>query len=234
MLRRASREAANARREIGGPFGGVDEAGRGPVLGPLVVAGVRVDDEKALRTLGVKDSKKLSPAAREALFPKIHDAAKVVVRVIPHDEINRRQPTETLNEIEVVAFADVLDELDARTAFVDAADVVAERFGALVSARLSKACRVVSEHKADDRYPTVAAASVVAKVVRDRAVAQIGRALGCEVGSGYSHDPVTRAFLRDWVKEHDALPPFSRIHWETARALMNRRLDEFVPVPKER
>lgn len=228
MARRATRAASLARREVGGPFAGVDEAGRGPVLGPLVVAGVRVDDDKVLRKLAVKDSKKLTPAAREAMYPRILDVARVAVRIVPHDELNARMPQENLNAIEVAAFADVLNELNARMAFVDAADVVPERFGSLVTARLSGPCHVVSEHKADDRYPTVAAASVVAKVLRDREIEAIGRALGCEIGSGYSHDPVTRQFLRDWVKDHDALPPCARIHWEPARMLMNRSLDEYA------
>lgn len=228
MARRATRAASLARTDVGGPFAGVDEAGRGPVLGPLVVAGVRVDDERDLRRLGVKDSKKLTPAARESLYPRILESARVAVRIISHDELNRRQGAETLNEIEVVAFAEILDELGARCAFVDAADVVAERFGALVTARLAGACHVVAEHKADDRYPCVAAASVVAKVLRDREIEAISRSLGLDVGSGYSHDPVTRKFLRDWVKEHEALPPCTRVHWETARMLLNRSLDDYA------
>ncbi|MHB8585859.1 MAG: ribonuclease HII [Thermoplasmatota archaeon] len=227
MPRRATHEAARARREIGGPFAGVDEAGRGPVLGPLVVAGVRVDDEDSLRRLHVKDSKQLTSKAREDLYPKILARAHVAVRVLTHADLNRRMPTETLNEIEIAAFAEILEELGARTAFVDAADVVAERFGAHIVARLPTGCHVVSEHKADERYPCVSAASIVAKVVRDREIARIAAELGAEIGSGYSHDPATRAFLSSFVREHRRLPPYVRLRWETARQAMNLPLTEF-------
>lgn len=225
--RRATKEARDARAHVGGPFAGVDEAGRGPVLGPLVVAGVLVEDEATLRALGVKDSKQLSPAAREALYPKILERARVAVRVLTNHDLDARMASATLNAIEVEVFADVLEELTPRTAFLDAADVVAERFGASVLARLPSACHVVSEHKADARYPCVAAASVVAKVVRDREIAKISLDLGVDVGSGYSHDPVTRAFLERWVREHGRLPPCARARWDTSRAALNRKITEF-------
>lgn len=208
---------------------GVDEAGRGPVLGPLVVACVAIDDEAPLRALGVKDSKKLAPAKREELAPLIREVAhRVEVRVVPADELNRRMPRENLNKIEVKAFAELLARVEATEAVVDACDVDAARFGANVARLLPTPCVVRSEHEADDRHAVVAAASVVAKVERDRLMAEISaRYGGC--GSGYASDPATKAFLARWVEERGKLPPFARMQWETAKRLdrPNRTLLEF-------
>lgn len=200
---------------------GVDEAGRGPVLGPLVVAGVRVGRYKKLSPLGIKDSKLLTPQKRETLFPKIHDVAEQIeIRVVPADELDRRMGRHNLNRIEVELFAEILDALAPDRAYVDACDVNEERFGLSVHALLAKPCAVVSEHQADARRPVVGAASIVAKVVRDRALAEIARELGEDVGSGYSHDPITQAFLRGYVKENGKLPPCARRRWETSERLV--------------
>jgi ribonuclease HII len=195
-----------------------------------VVAGVRVDDEQVLRRIKVKDSKQLTPSRREELDAAIRKRAQVALRVLTHHELNARMGEESLNEIEAVAFAEILDELGARTAFVDAADVVPERFGAHIVARMSGACHVVAEHKADERYPCVSAASIVAKVARDREIETIAKRIGRSIGSGYSHDAVTRAFLLDYVKENRRLPEFTRVKWETARQALNLPLDLYLPL----
>lgn len=220
-----------------GPVAGVDEAGRGPVLGPLVVAGVLVESEKALAKLGVKDSKKLAPAKREALAAEIRSVAtEVVVRVVEPAEIDLQMSEKRLSE--VAWFAEVLAALAPRDAALragawaalpatearlDAADVNAERFGAHVRAACGTAWTVVAQHKADDRYPCVSAASIVAKVERDRAIAEIAREHGADVGSGYSHDERTRAWLAGYVREHGKLPPCARTYWETSQRLVPRK-----------
>lgn len=211
---------------------GVDEAGRGPVLGPLVVAAVLVESDALLRELGVKDSKQLAPAKREAMAPRIREVARAVeVRVIEPAELNRRMPKENLNAIEVAAFAELLGRLEPAEAVVDACDVDAARFGRNVGARLTRPCVIRAEHEADARHPVVAAASIVAKVERDRLMrliseenAQYG---GC--GSGYASDPATKAFLDTWMQSHKRLPPCARKHWETAKRYVktDRTLLEF-------
>lgn len=198
---------------------GVDEAGRGPVLGPLVVCAIAIDSERPLRKLGVKDSKLLTPARREALVPKIMDtAAAIELRIIPAHELNARMPNENLNQIEVEAFAELLRRLRPHEARLDACDVNAQRFGQNVSARLDHPCAVLAEHEADAHHPSVAAASIIAKVERDRLMAEIRLHHG-DCGSGYSHDTATQQWLKDHVHRHRALPTIARREWKTARRL---------------
>lgn len=215
-----------------GPVAGVDEAGRGPVLGPLVVAGVLAPSERALRALGVKDSKKLTPPKREGLDREIRTRWRVAVVVVENDELDHRMSRASLNQIEVELFADVLRELDAPRAYLDAADVVATRFGEDVAVRLRHAVAVRAEHKADDRRACVAAASIVAKVARDARIERIAADLGCEIGSGYVHDPRTIAWLKAWVAEHGDLPACARRMWAPARSILaeskQRGLGEFT------
>jgi ribonuclease HII len=202
---------------------GVDEAGRGPVLGPLVVAAVMVESQEPLRELGVRDSKLLTPKKREELEPRIRAlAGRVETIVIEPDELNRRMPKTNLNKIEAGAFAALLKRLAPSEAIVDACDVNAKRFGRSVAARMRMpGCVLRSEHEADLNHPVVAAASIVAKVLRDRRVADIAAEHG-DCGSGYSHDARTQKFLKSWVERHGALPPFARHEWETSRRLLPR------------
>ncbi|MHB8606337.1 MAG: ribonuclease HII [Thermoplasmatota archaeon] len=212
---------------VGGALAGADEAGRGPVLGPLVVGAVACASDEPLRALGVRDSKQLSPARREALDAEIRRVARVALRVVPAEELNARMPRENLNEIEVAAFGDALRALappgseGVRVAWVDACDVDAARFGARV-ARLA-GCAVVSQHKADANHALVAAASIVAKVERDRLIAALAREVGADIGSGYPHDARTIAFLGSWFAERRTLPPFARREWKTCARLVAPR-----------
>ncbi len=228
--RRSPRRPARRVAATAGPVAGVDEAGRGPVLGPLVVAGVLVDDEDALRALGVKDSKKLAPTKREEIAPLVRATARaVVVRVVEPADLDLRMGRASLNDVEADLFADVLSGLGAARAIVDACDVDPLRFGEHVRRRVAHACEITSEHKADDRYPCVAAASIVAKVERDRLMAAIATEYGADVGSGYPHDPRTRAWLAAFVARTGALPPCARARWETSSRLVakDRSLFEF-------
>lgn len=218
---------------------GIDEAGRGPVFGPMVVAGVAVEDDAALRGLGVRDSKKLSPAAREVLAPRIKGLARWHVRVLHAAEINAAMRRRSLNAIEVEAFAEVARKLGPGTLFLDAADVVEERFGRLVAARAGLQPRdVVAKHHGDDLFPVVSAASILAKVTRDREVRHLARVLETELpmplGSGYPADPETIAFLTEYARRFGRLPPHTRERWQTSDAILeaagirgNRSLSAF-------
>ena len=219
---------------------GIDEAGRGPVFGPLVVAGVAVEDDAALRELGVRDSKKLTPAARETLAPRIKRLAKWHVVVLHAEEINVRMARQTMNDIEVDAFANVARRLGLGDYYLDAADTDAERFGRNVALRAEMpAGRFVSKHKGDDLFPVCAAASIVAKVTRDREVRHLERLLQSELnmplGSGYPTDPITIAFLTEYAKRFRHLPVNTRKHWTTADGVLeaagvrgNKKLDLFL------
>ena len=89
-----------------------------------------------------------------------------------------------------------------------------ERFGEVIGKRLSFSPKIVAEHKADSKYIPVAAASILAKVTRDRAIEKLKEAYG-EIGSGYPSDPITRRFLEEYYKKHGVFPPIVRKSWKT-------------------
>jgi len=173
----------------------LDEAGRGPVLGPLVVAAVMVKDEEPLRAIGVRDSKKLTAMRRAELDAEIRQMAKVDVEVIDARMIDARGEG-SLNELELDHFAALIERMRPSSVYADACDPSEESFAIKLSSRLRYEPELVCRHKADDLFPVVSAASIIAKVMRDRLVEEIGRELGEDVGSGYPADPVTRALLK--------------------------------------
>ena len=210
---------------------GVDEAGRGPVMGPMVICGVSVRSDQTLRELGVKDSKKLSPQKRELLAPKIRKLAEVEVVEISADQIDSARKLMTLNELEAKIFATIIEKLSPDEAYVDAADVNEREFERMIRFGLKCTPRIVSEHKADDTYPVVMAASIVAKVARDARVREIELEIGEPIGSGYQTDETTMTFLNDYVQKNGKCPPHTRQSWEPAKNIMMmkslRTLDKF-------
>lgn len=205
--------------------GGIDEAGRGPVLGPLVVAGVACRDPAILDGLGIRDSKRLTPGKRERLARLLHDHPDVQVAVVELGpaEVDARRLESSLNDIEVRMFQEVAVQLGVLHLVVDAADVDAGRFGRRIAAVLD-GVEVVSEHKADDRHVLVAAASIIAKVRRDAAIdrlrRRLERQLDMELGSGYPSDPKTQAFLAAWFDAHGDVPEGTRRSWKTVADLL--------------
>ena len=215
---------------------GVDEAGRGPVVGPMVIAGVAFESESVFDGLGMRDSKKVAPKRRVQLEKVVRSVASAVeVVVISAEDIDSLRNAMTLNDLEVHGFTKVIEKLPSGICYVDAADVNESRFGRKIQGGLSSARRLVSRHKADDIYPVVGAASIVAQVKRDRLVAEIeselSKKLDLPLGSGYPADPLTRRFLSEWVSCFGDLPPHVRRSWKTAQKILKeksvRRLDEF-------
>ncbi len=201
--------------------GGVDEAGRGCVLGPLAVAGVSVHSDKLgeLAELGVKDSKMLSPDQRESLYPEIlRICVRVEVSRIPPKMIDRYvsrgKKYRRLNYLETIHMARVIDALGVDEVFVDAPDTNPARFKTELEELLSCEPRIVAEHKADVNYPVVSAASIVAKVERDLDIAELHEIHG-DFGSGYPSDDDTIAFLESWMKNNGSHPDFARKSWKT-------------------
>ncbi|NJE01432.1 ribonuclease HII [Thermococcus sp. JdF3] len=200
---------------------GIDEAGRGPVLGPMVIAAVVVDERNVpkLEELGVKDSKKLTPKRRERLFDEIiYLLDDYVVLELWPEEIDSREGT--LNEFEVENFVKALNSLKVKpdVVYIDAADVKEARFGEEIGKRLNFEAEIVAEHKADDKFVPVSAASIIAKVTRDRAIEKLKGRYG-EIGSGYPSDPRTRAFLENYYREHGEFPPIVRRSWKTLKKI---------------
>jgi ribonuclease HII len=215
---------------------GVDESGRGPVLGPLVVVGVLFENDKTLREIGARDSKQCTPHQREVLAQQIKDiAVEYEIIVIPAADIDDLRRSMTINDLEVSVFAKIIEKLKPEICYVDAADVNELRFGKDILARLSWKPMLVSKHKADENYPVVGAASILAKTIRDQHVRQIAveleQKLKIPLGSGYPADPITMKFLKTWVKTYGDVPPHTRRSWETAQKLLKdhktKTLDKF-------
>ncbi|HKZ64679.1 MAG TPA: ribonuclease HII [Thermoplasmata archaeon] len=210
---------------------GVDEAGRGPVLGPLVVCAVACVSDVPLRQLNVRDSKKLSPERREALVPEIEKVCQFELIVVPAEDIDTMRKEMTLNDYEARLFASVIERVHPEVAYVDSADVDEHEFKKAILRALPFEVDLVSKHGADDLFPVVSAASILAKVRRDAEMKRIESEIGKRIGSGYSHDAETIAFLEAWVREHGGLPPHTRASWDTARRLLSaantHKIEEF-------
>ena len=201
---------------------GVDEAGKGSVLGPLVVAGIGVSSEERLADLGVRDSKLLSPKERERLYPLIRKRCKVATVTIDAQEIDAIRTEMTMNACVARAHAQVIDKLSPACAYVDACDVNCFRYAEMVRSHLSSPCEIVSEHHADEKFMVVSAASIVAKVVRDREITKLAKKYG-EIGSGYPSDPVTIRWLTGYIGEHPSPPPIARRSWKTVSAILAKK-----------
>lgn len=204
---------------------GVDEAGRGCVIGPLVIAGVVMDEDKLsdLVRAGVRDSKLLSAGRREVIAREIMRIAErcAVVKLLPAEidwVVDNKRRLYSLNRLEAQAMAKVIEKLEPDMAFVDAADVVEERFARYIREGLVFKTRIVAEHKADRNYLVVSAASIIAKVERDKEVALLRSVFG-DFGSGYLSDPRTVRFLREWVQLHEEYPDCVRKSWKPAKRI---------------
>ena len=208
---------------------GVDEAGRGCVVGPLVVAGVMVKKENlhVLTELGVKDSKLLTPKQRELLYPVIIQLIEKyqTIHVMPcqiDKAVDSARRLHKLNRLEAQTMAQVIEALAPDEVFVDAADTVEYRFGNHIRECLKTKTRIVSRHKADRIYPIVSAASIIAKVERDREVAALRETWG-DFGSGYLTDEKTMIFLRRLLDSNDDYPSFIRKSWKPAKRAKNEK-----------
>lgn len=204
---------------------GVDDAGRGSIIGPLSIAGVLLDEEHLpkLTALRVRDSKLLSPRRREKLAEEIKRVAlKRHVVLLSPSEIDRvvkaGRRLHKLNRLEAQAMAEVIKVLRPDVAYVDASDVLADRFRRHIAEDLPFKVKIVSEHKADAKYPIVSAASIIAKVERDRAISALREKYG-NVGSGYATDTKTLEFLENWIQSSGSYPDFVRKSWKTAKRL---------------
>jgi ribonuclease HII len=203
---------------------GIDEAGRGSVLGPLVVGGFLAEQDRVeeLRSLGVRDSKLLSRARRESLFDGLKEFGdRIAIEILP-PEIDSAVAHRQLNVLEARAFAKLLRMTDAREVFVDACDPRAERFGRRVKAMARTSARVVSRHHADRDLPVVSAASIVAKVCRDRAMDRLRAVLDSDCGSGYASDAKTQQFVSTHLSLETERVAWLRYSWKTVDRLKPR------------
>jgi len=203
---------------------GIDEAGKGPVIGPMVVCGVCCDerDVKRLEDLGVKDSKKLTPERRKELAEDIKNICKVYVVKIQPEDIDR---SENINDILRWSYAEIIEKLNPDLVIVDSPDVKPERIAEFLKKKTGK--EVIATHKADEKYAVVSSASIIAKVERDEEIEKLKQIYG-DFGSGYASDRRTIEFLRKYVLEHGKAPPIARKKWKTIKKLSQHTLVEFL------
>lgn len=208
---------------------GVDEAGRGCIIGPLVVAGVLMKEENlhVLRQLGIKDSKLLSPKKRETLFSEITRLAEnhCVIKLTPSEidqAVECKRKLHKLNRLEAQTMTQIINVLKPNEAYVDAADVLEERFAHHILEGLTVKAKITSKHKADKIYPVVSAASIIAKVERDKEIKTLKKVYG-DFGSGYMADKTTRQFLKHWLQSHSDYPVCVRQSWKTAKQFKNEK-----------
>lgn len=201
-------------------FCGIDEAGRGSVMGPLVVGAVFCDDDGDLTAMGVKDSKKLTPKARERIFSQIEGTADHTVVIVSAAEIDARRVRESLNEIEMSMFAEAAGHRKVNRIYADCPEVNESGFSNRLSV-LTGNVKVIGRHGADDMFPVVSAASIVAKVTRDRMLAEISEEFGVSIGSGYPSDAETMDFIEKWIKRYGVSPKHTRNSWEPVKRMLS-------------
>jgi ribonuclease HII len=196
---------------------GVDEAGRGSFVGPLVVGAFAIDDSDldSVRLAGARDSKELSPGAREEVYARLQRLGDLASVALSPRTVDRAVRTNGLNDLEAAAFGSVIRTLGGEEARVDACDTDPARFGRRVSARAGGRTRIISNHHADRDDPLVGAASIVAKVRRDRALARLRATLGEGIGSGYPSDTQTIEFVRAHLLHAEGTPTWLRVSWST-------------------
>ncbi|MFB6362313.1 MAG: ribonuclease HII [Halobacteriales archaeon] len=214
---------------------GVDEAGKGPVLGSMFAAAVRWPSDSA-PSIAVADSKSISPDRRQSIADQLRatDGVSREVVEVPVSRIDA--PESDMNTLTRRAHASAAAAIAKSGDLIrcDAADVNAERFGRRLQDALQAegvdGLDIRAQHRADERHPVVAAASVLAKVARDAHVGELATEYG-DIGSGYPSDPTTRTFLEEYIREHGRLPDCARSSWSTSRRALaaadHRSLDEF-------
>ncbi|MBW2969461.1 ribonuclease HII [Candidatus Woesearchaeota archaeon] len=201
---------------------GVEEAGRGPVIGPLVMCGVLIDekDEDKLIAIGAKDSKLLTPKTREILFDQIKGMVKEYkIIIIPPAEIDKTllSKDSNLNWLEADTSITLINALKPDVAILDCPSTNITAYRDYVKTKLkNKKIKVIAEHKADVKYPVVSAASILAKVTRDREIEKLKKKIGMDFGSGYPSDARTQGFLKKHYKD---FPDIFRKTWSSYKRI---------------
>ncbi|MFT4304187.1 MAG: ribonuclease HII [Candidatus Woesearchaeota archaeon] len=191
---------------------GIDEAGRGPVIGPLVMAAVMIEEKDTLKleNIGLKDSKLLSPLQRKRFYELVTklDYIRYEIAICNEKEIDKAllSPNLNLNSFEAMHTAILLGKLKPDKAILDLPSNNRDKYEMDVRKFLIediKKIKLISEHKADTNYAIVAAASILAKVTRDKIIEEIKQKIGIDFGSGYPSDPKTIEFTKKYYNKYD-------------------------------
>jgi len=202
---------------------GIDDAGRGSMIGPLVIAGISIKQKnlKDLKSIGVRDSKKLTSSMRMILYKKIIKIVDDyhVVRITPKT-IDRSVFKHNLNHLEAKNMAKIILKLKSNVSYVDSCDIDYKRFGREISS-LSSNSKVKSYHHADSRFVVVAAASIIAKVSRDRSIHRLNK--NFELGSGYPSDKKTVLAVKKILSKKKT-QSFIRMSWKPVQKIISKKL----------
>jgi len=204
-------------------IGGVDEAGRGSIIGPLVIAGISIKQDRImdLHHVGVRDSKMLTAKARTSLFAIVSEMVdSLCIYKIDCSVVDENVFSKGLNKLEAETMAYVIDNLKADMVYVDSCDTDPGRYKHYIESRLiTSKSKLYSMHHADSLNIVVSAASIIAKFVRDGEIQEI-RKTHCNIGSGYPSDVKTMRFIRNWVSEYKCAPRFARKSWRPLREML--------------
>lgn len=214
---------------------GIDEAGKGPVIGSMIIGFSITELESAneldsfqesLKGIDVKDSKLLSPKKRAEVYEKIKNELRIkYVQLTPILIDANNFSGAKLNELEINAIVQILNQEKPNKIIVDALTARPDKFGEEIRKRLSFECEIISENKADTKYPLVGAASIAAKEIREQELREIRENIKLDCGSGYPADPKTKAFL----KEHWNNKEFEfifRKSWQTYKDVAGIKKDK--------
>ena len=203
---------------------GIEEAGRGPVVGPMVMAicAIEKSKENQLKKIGVKDSKQLSKKKREYLVQKIKQLCQVDLIILSPKEIDAalNSATMNLNLLEATTTTRLIDRIKPDKVILDLPSNNAQKYVASVKSNLKHDLDIKAEHKADENYPIVSAASIVAKTVRDKEIERLEVEIGKEIGSGYPSDARTIKFLNKYWDKH---PEVFRQTWKTYKKVKRKK-----------
>lgn len=218
---------------------GIDDAGRGPVIGPMILAGCLIDKslEKHFKKLGVKDSKLVTKKRREVLEKEIKEKAEAFqVSICYPDEIeSKNKEGMKLNELEAIHFAEIINKInkgeERMKVVIDCPSPGIEKWSNYLKTHVNNLSNleIYCEHKADKNHVAVAAASILAKSVREREMDKLKEKYGREIGSGYASDPLTIRYLEKFAKKHKNEGIFRKtwITWQKAYEKLNQSKLEF-------
>lgn len=201
-------------------IGGIDEAGRGPVIGPMVIAGYFIPEEKLiwLSEMILRDSKGYSPCKRERLFRILlseKDSKIAIITISPSIIDIWVSKLDGLNEMEAYFISQLIRKIKPRRAYIDSCDNDPDKFKRRLNLYLyNYSTSIITEVNADKIYPIVRAASIIAKVIRDNHIEYLKQIYG-DIGSGYPSDNRTIKFIKNWIKKSNYLPPIVRRSWKT-------------------
>jgi ribonuclease HII len=184
---------------------GIDDAGRGPVIGPMILAGCLVtnETEKEFKKLGVKDSKQLTPKRREILAEIIREKVETfeIALTFPSEIDGKNHDGINLNHVEAIKAAEIINKINKGykkiRVIVDCPSPNIAKWTDYLKTKIENLSNleISCEHKADRNHVSVSAASILAKSVREKEMSALKEKYGSEMGSGYCSDPLTCSFL---------------------------------------